>query len=262
MATKLATPLQATALPLPASLGGISVAIQGAQTYQAPLFSIRQTSSCGDAAGSAPDCILTAITIQAPFEIQGTSSIGAASVSISENGVASRSFAAVVTDDVHILTSCDAIFGATGQGGGSCLPVVTHADGTAVSPNSQVRPGETVVIYATGLGQTNPPATTGAALSNPAPIVGNLAVQLNYYPNAGPARPYYLGPLPPHDLPAGPPIAFMVPGYVGLYQINVPVGRPTAGTPLCLGGVLSNLTINVGFFGEKSFDGAPICVTP
>jgi uncharacterized protein (TIGR03437 family) len=242
------------------SLGGISVAIQGAQAYPAPLFRVQQSSLCVDTP-AADDCVLTAITIQAPFELRASSGSGGASVSVSENGVVSRRFSAVVTDDIHVLTTCDPIFAGTGQGQSNCIPIVAHADGTSVSPNSQVRPGETVVIYATGLGQTNPAATTGAPMSAPAPVIQDLAVQLNYYPNAGFSRPYTLGGSPVPPGPTQPSFAFLVAGYVGLYQINVPIPPPPPGTPPCLNGVITNLTINVGSFFGTSFDGAAICVT-
>ncbi len=42
------------------------------------------------------------------------------------------------------------------------IVVVTHADGSAVGAGSPVVPGETLVIYVTGLGPTNPSVDTGA----------------------------------------------------------------------------------------------------
>jgi uncharacterized protein (TIGR03437 family) len=52
----------------------------------------------------------------------------------------------------------------------------------------------------------------------------------------------------------------LVPGYVGLYQINFIVPQPPAGILSCSGTVQSNLTVSVG--GQTSFEGAGICVTP
>jgi uncharacterized protein (TIGR03437 family) len=58
----------------------------------------------------------------------------------------------------------------------------------------------------------------------------------------------------------GPLYSGLVPGYVGLYQINFIVPPPPAGTQSCSGTVQSNLTVSVG--GLASFDGAGICVAP
>jgi uncharacterized protein (TIGR03437 family) len=118
------------------------------------------------------------------------------------------------------------------------------------------------VAYAIGLGQTNPPLTTGKLVTAAAPTLTKFGLDFNFRPNALPAKP----------LPTAPPPAFAgaTPGYVGLYQVNLVVPPVPAGTPPCYvqppqstpprfpNVVQSNLTVSVG--GLSSFDGARICV--
>ena len=54
---------------------------------------------------------------------------------------------------------------ASGTGAGA----ITHADGSAVSPQNPAHPGELVILYATGLGQVTPSVPTGALPSGPNP---------------------------------------------------------------------------------------------
>jgi len=52
------------------------------------------------------------------------------------------------------------IFAFSGDGRGP--GAITHADGSAVSAQNPARPGEVVILYATGLGQVSPAVATGA----------------------------------------------------------------------------------------------------
>jgi uncharacterized protein (TIGR03437 family) len=118
---------------------------------------------------------------------------------------------------------------------------------------------QTVVVYAWGLGPTLPGATTGDRTPSAAPVVtlpslqGGLPIQFTFGPNAPPAL--RLGGPPDLYLPA-----FLTPGQVGLYQINVPLPSVFPPVAPCGQGITSNLTITFG--GDVSFDGAKICVTP
>jgi hypothetical protein len=73
--TKTVLPLQspsirATTIPLPTTLGGFSVTVrQGNNMYAAPLLSVAQTPNCTDANRLSPQCIITGLTIQIPFDI-------------------------------------------------------------------------------------------------------------------------------------------------------------------------------------------------
>lgn len=112
-------------------------------------------------------------------------------------------------------------------------PAVTHADGSLLSSASPARPGERIVIFATGLGDVTPPSPDGtAAPANPpartrlTPTVG-IGGQI--------AAIEYSG---------------LAPGFAGLYQVNAIVPEAPAGPQwltLTVGGTQSKAeTIYVG----------------
>ena len=272
--------IRATTIPLPKTLGGFSVTVrQGKNTYAAPLLSVVQTPNCTDANRSLPQCIITGLTLQIPFDITPMLSTlqmagqPPGDLSVNDNGTESAHFPiAPLMDSIHILTVCDQL------NIGPLLPspcnaIVTHADGTMVSGFSPAKPGETVVLYAYGLGQTAPAVKTGDATPTPAPVLLNghtVTVQFDFRPNAGPAFPY-INPLIMAPFIPGAIFAGLTPGQVGLYQINVRIPDTVPSVPACtqsfscLGSWLqcviqSNLTIDIG--GVSSFDGAAICVQP
>src|SRR4051794_31635489 len=123
-------PQTATTLPLPSSLAGISVTISRPflkQSFVVPLLSIGQSITCGSSV-LAPtplqvtlipivpsDCLLTAITLQIPYELAVVGDFIAPTVQVSAsaelviaaNGVTSKPFAiSVVVDNLHVLTTC------------------------------------------------------------------------------------------------------------------------------------------------------------
>lgn len=85
--------------------------------------------------------------------------------------------------------------------------VSTRVDGSAVTRDSPVKPGEHIVLYATGLGQTSPPVRNGEVTRKPAGLAepGQFELLLN-----GSRL------LPELLLYAG-----LTPGFGGLYQINL-----------------------------------------
>lgn len=289
---------RATTVPLPKTLAGFSVSVrQGENTYAAPLFAVEQTPICTDANSSTSDCFRTALTVQVPFEITPMQSGQPAAqlpgdLIVNDNGTESKHFPiSPFVDNIHVLTACDTPGSPPSSNGSwvdvttffnpACPSTVTHADGTLVSADSSAKPGETVVIYAFGLGKTTPSVKTGEATPTPAPVLisdqpffnRTVGLQFDFRVNAGPSRPY-MNPLAmrPIGLPT-PEFVGLTPEQVGLYQINVrlpdnfppvdpctalSVGAGNAGT---LSNVaLSNLTISLG--GVSSFDGAAICVQP
>jgi hypothetical protein len=189
----------------------------------------------------------------------------------------------VLSDKVHILKALDAVLPIIGPGmyercysitrndaaaplnltGLPCPPMVTHSDGSLVSAKNPAKPGEELVAYAVGLGQTSPPLETGRIVTSPARTVTTFTMDFNYRPNALPTRP----PPGAADVPQ-PLYAGATPGFVGLYQINFVAPPVPPGTPPCAeimgpqaptaNMVYSNLTVSVG--GRYSFDGAGICV--
>ena len=108
------------------------------------------------------------------------------------------------------------------QGGGFPLPVSLGIPGGAPA-----KPGDVLVIYSIGLGPTNPAVASGVASpSDPlATVQGNTVVVFGT-------------PGPFSTLSATPFFAGLVPGFMGLYQVNVivPRGAPVGDSvPISLG---------------------------
>lgn len=252
---------------------------QNASIMTAPIQSIGVVSQCPDATTNPINTCgsLTAITVQIPYALVPTCTQVCPAIAVaipplltlSRNGQTLTSIELnPLADEVHVLTACDVALGPSpiqhNLTGLPCAPLVTHANGTMVSAASPAFPGETLTVWAFGLGQTSPAATTGAT-ATAAPTVETFNLNFNYQVDALPTKPYTGDPdmVPPHPLFSG-----LAPGYVGLYQVNftVPAG-PANGIAQCsqvgsvaLGGNApqSNFTVSIG--GEYSFDGAGICV--
>lgn len=276
MRTGLSTRQQATTLPLPTTLAGISVTVNqspAGTTIQLPVFAIQQFSRCPSVVQSS--CLITAITVQMPYElaVPGPLAIFAGvqttTLSITEGNVVSSSFAvAPVSDQIHVLTSCD--IGGTTVNTGVCVPLVTHADGSLVlqdisSPgqsgvtHTAATAGEVLVMYAYGLGGVASPPTLGTPAPNElVPVAEPIYIQYDYRPNQSPTMPTFSGS--PSGTPARPIFAGLAPGQIGLYQVNFTVPPVPDGTPLCGGKIQSNLTVSVTSATGFSFGGAGICV--
>jgi hypothetical protein len=268
--TVLSQRVAATSLPLPATLAGISVALNqpGPKSYPAPLLAVQQTSVCNDGGSPpsspsrTPNCFITAITVQIPFELPYLDPVGGlidTEVVVSESGSVSKGFRVFpVADNMHILNTCDS-FPPVSSTTASCRPVVTHGDGTLVTADSPAKAGEAIVVWAFGMGKAQIPIQTGVATPPPpqwAPInaMEPNGLLFDLSTNAAPKTPLY--PYPVH-----PPSAdgrSLTPGYVGLYQINVTIPKDLVTSFACGGAFQSNLTIDIGLM--LSFDGAPICV--
>ncbi len=76
--------------------------------------------------------------------------------------------------------------------GGSCAPLVVHANGQQVSYQNPASSGETLVAYATGLGQTNPPLTTGVSAAQSSPAVSPFNLDYNYRADALATQPAFV----------------------------------------------------------------------
>ncbi len=91
--------------------------------------------------------------------------------------------------------------------------VATHANGTVITKDAPAMPGETVVLYATGLGSTLPPTPYGQIPRSAGPLeeIASFRVLLDGV-EVDPARVAYAG---------------VTPGFAGLFQVNVklPEGR-------------------------------------
>jgi uncharacterized protein (TIGR03437 family) len=280
----LTGPVRAPAGALPTSLAGVSAILRQFRDTPMPILMVQPVSTCTTGAppppppaaspGSMSCGATTAVTVQIPFEIvccSGHIAIPAfSSIAVAINGAMGPLFdVSPVSDQIHILTSCDVIlpgaansFSLTGL---PCQQVVTHADGSAVSPSSPAKGGEVLTAYATGLGQTNPPMATGQSATAAAPAQTAFGVDFNYRANALATRPGGANRIgvPAIDLL----YAGATPGFPGLYQINFVVPLPLAGLAPCvdwtamppgINVVQTNLTVSIG--SVYSFDGAGICV--
>ncbi len=282
LSLRFPAPVVAPSTPLPTTLGGISVRFrQGSSTYFFAIFSIQQTYTC--ISGTTNECYSTGITVQVPFEVNYTT-MNAPTLVISVNGVDSQSLpVALVPTNTHILTSCDSIFATASV---ICLPEVTHANGGLASVYSkgiitiQASAGETIVVYATGLGITNTAVATGTVTPTPAPQVQFGLAQIGFLvsPNVGATYPWLKNcpslSCPPIPALPGQPAAsaWLVPGEVGLYQINITLPTYTAtdlpticeaaeqSAPAGAYGVYSNVTITI--FDGVGLASLPVCISP
>jgi len=263
----------ATTIPLPKTLAGFSVSIRQSRadggTFPAALLSVQPLLLC-NAPDTGPNCQMTALTVQVPFEmVIGGDITGITDLIVNDNGTESvLALVAADEDHIHVLTTCETQASNSDRSSSvfpPCSGLVAHADGSLVSSKSPAQAGEVVVIYAFGLGPTSPTAKTGAVTPTPAPVLAyeTLTLQFDFRPNAVPSRPYI------DPLSAAPTAIFagLTPGQVGLYQVNVRIPQSLPQIPACnsssggpFGYVWSNLTIEIG--GVNSFDGAAICVQP
>jgi uncharacterized protein (TIGR03437 family) len=249
--------------------GDISATVSG---FPAPALEVHPGSSC---LSSALCSFLTAVTVQIPYEFEPSCFFTnpmcevelLADLIVTVNGVAGAPIDLTpAADRVHLLTGCDTVVpGGSGSALYNGLPraaLVTHPDGSPVTLGSPAQGGEEVVAYAVGLGLTTPAVPTGQAANTATPTYETFTLDFNFRPNALATKP-----MPPPAIPVllptspyFPLYSGLVPGYVGLYQINFIVPPPPANLQPCSSTVQSNLTVSVG--GLASFDGAGICVAP
>jgi uncharacterized protein (TIGR03437 family) len=268
--TKLTQRVTASTEPLPTTLAGISVSLTQLVSPQGPipvpLLAVYPFTTCRGR-GLLPCSTLLGITLQVPFElVVNTPGAGAVSnmaqLTASDDGGATTGAVGLnaVSDQIHVPRFGDTILPDGGAG-----PVVTHADGTLVSFENPATIGEVLVMYAVGLGATNPAVKTGDPGPSPAArTVSQFALSFDYRPNATPSSVLLIFPagLPGPMQQSRPQSAWLVPGMTGLYQINFQVPAPAGILLSCVGkvgGMRSNLTVTV--IGSNSFDGAEICVT-
>lgn len=93
--------------------------------------------------------------------------------------------------------------------------VATFADGSVVTPQSPARPGDIVVLWATGLGATDPNPRYGQVPISAAPLLASLTIFLDGVPVAPGAIAY----------------AGLAPKFAGLYQINMTLPESTGPNP-------------------------------
>ncbi|HEX5432524.1 MAG TPA: hypothetical protein VFW83_11200 [Bryobacteraceae bacterium] len=241
----------------------------GPSPIAVPLLSVFPLPLCQGPGAPCND--VTGIDLQIPYEM-GVPFIGGGvspifiRMMIKKDGAAAETVAlSAVTDQIHVLSYDESILGPASLGTGPGIPVVTHADGSPVTPQSPAQPAETVVIYATGIGAglaqmqdlQIPKPQTGAALSSAMPGP-EVAPGFDFRPNASPSESLFSREGPESGY-SGPAVqTWAVAGYPGLYQINVAIPQPPSRLLPCGRLVMSNLTIDLS--GLSSFDGVGICV--
>lgn len=109
----------------------------------------------------------TQLGVQLPFELTGTS----ATVQVTVAGQTSPA------RTISIGPFGPGIFTVGGDGKGA--GAITHANGSLVTPQNPARPGEVLIVYATGLGPVTPAVPTGALPTGPATTVARPAVTID-----------------------------------------------------------------------------------
>lgn len=178
---------QASAIPLPVSLGGVSITIDG---IPAPVLFVSSTQ----------------VNLQVPWTVQP----GNPKMVITVDGVVSAAFT------ITAGYVSPAIF-STQFGVGQAIAI--NPDGSLAGPTGSIpgiaarpaKPGETIIILATALGEVSPSIATGAASSDalrnttitPTVLIGGVAGQLSF--------------------------SGLSPQFVGVNQLNVVVPKVPAG---------------------------------
>jgi uncharacterized protein (TIGR03437 family) len=245
---------------LPKQIGGMSVTLtqpHGPSPLPVSLFGIQQTA-CPPQTACAP---VTSISLLMPFElIPETPALGAVPplLTIQENGTTTGQIQVLpVPDSVHMLNSCDQTLiymsAASELPRGTCAPMVLHAHGPLVTAQHPAAPGEILVMFAYGLGATEPlPSSAHCCLLL---TVEKFDLNFDFRPNAPPTRNVAgtgIGGIP----------LFTGLIFGGVYQINfaVPLFPDGKAPPPCgTDRVTSNLTVTLS---ASSVDAAQLCIAP
>ena len=188
--------LQTSSVPLPASLAGTTVTVGGTT---APIFNVVNIN------GSEQ------ISFQVPVDVTP----GPAVPVTLNNGFGS------VTVQVDLTATQPGIFVVNGEA------AALHVDYSLVSAAKPAAPGETIILFCTGLGVMNPSVPTGSAAS--ATVISNSLAT-------------FTATIAGKNAPVG--FSGLAPGFVALGQVNlqVPDDAPSGQQDLVLsgGGVSSN----------------------
>jgi uncharacterized protein (TIGR03437 family) len=189
------------------SLAGISVTFNG---VNAPIYYV--LTATGQ---------LDQVVVQVPFETQP----GSASVLINSAGGGSGTFT------VQVAPYAPGIFETTI--GGQKFAVALRPNGSYISPSNPAHPGETILIYVNGLGQTTPATATGSAGVPGQSVAGTLVIGVN---NGG-----------------VPFTASYAPGMVGVYVIAIQIPSDTQTGPAQPIGVIAYDAAGNTYFAQGSY---------
>lgn len=252
----------ASGSPLPTELAGVTATIEEPSRGYRARLPILRIDPVGCGSGMTYVCDVTAITVQIPSEVASGGQLGSPQVAlrpvitVTENGVAGfRTEFELSETRTHLLNDCDLLVKADG---GACASVslATHADGSMITTANPGKVGEVVVLYAVGLGPTTPVVPTGQAAPSPSP----MATKEFFLRFSATNSPVGVDDLPREDWPR-PLFVGLVPGFVGLYQVNLqlPLQLP-AGSGSCRDGNQTNLRVLLA--ARSSSNTAEICVAP
>lgn len=193
--TGLAAGNQTAKPPYPTTLNNVTVTVNGTQ---APIYSVTHLPQFDQI-----NCLI-------PY---GTT--GATAKIVVANGSATSN-----TVTVPVAPTSPGIYSLDQSGSGA--GAVEHANGSVVNASNPANPGETVVIYLTGMGAVTPPvpdgtASTGSPLNKTVPPIVYIA-----------------------DQQANVIFSGLAPGFPGLYQINVTIPMTISGGGNYPVGILTN----------------------
>jgi uncharacterized protein (TIGR03437 family) len=145
------------------------------------------------------------INFQVPWEVASGQNVAIAE---SNNGTASASIS------VAVLAAQPGIFNYSA--GGNTFGAILHANYQLVDTANPAKPGETILIYCTGLGAVSSPPADGSpgngqiTLTTPTVTIGGTKAMVSF--------------------------SGLAPGFVGLYQINaeVPPGLKPGNQPVVI----------------------------
>jgi uncharacterized protein (TIGR03437 family) len=196
--------MSATTLPLPTKLGNTVVKV-GDLELAAPLYFVSANQ----------------INAQIPYEVLGDS--------VTLTVTTSEGASAPIV--LSLTASAPGLFTASGNGRGRAL--VLSQD---FHPLDTVLAGEPVILYATGLGPTDPPVLSGSPGSEAEPF--NRAVT---------APDVYVG-----EFPAQVTFAGLAPGLSGVYQLNVIPQRIASDRAFIRSRGISSNTAEIGMQAGKN----------
>jgi uncharacterized protein (TIGR03437 family) len=254
-------------VPLPTELGGVSVRARRADfDGLLPVFAVEPL----DCRGGGIVCGLTAVTVQIPFEASVCPDSPLPNpcflpapfdVSVSENGVAGEEMRfGVVSDRVHVANSCDTALRPFLDDPrlALCFSLVAHADGDLVTGESPARPGESLVLYAFGLGPVPAELASGEPAAEAVQMSADRFLVAAEFTAFAPFR----SPLDSPDEFAKPFYVGIVPGFVGLYQVNFTLPAEVPSEIAQCAGFLGSVNTTVTLAGSGSVDVGRICVAP
>jgi uncharacterized protein (TIGR03437 family) len=177
----------ATSLPLPASLGGVQVMING---IAAPLDYVSPTE----------------IIALVPSSISPDNNVAYATLQVISNNVKSNSVTVYTNDSAPGVFANPVAVGAAAAEHGANYSVISESNPAQIN--------ETIIVYLTSLGAVNPAVTPDGAPAPSNPL--SVATDQNIFVDFSGVQAVY--PVP---------FAGLTPTAAGLYQINVPIPTGT-----------------------------------